>query len=170
MRHRITALALGGALVASTTLLGGCSIVQSVLGGDTAVRDQESAEITEGGTMDVFTLAVGDCFDDEGGDAGEISELPVVPCAEPHDNEVFYEFALADGEFPGNDEIYAEADAACLEEFTSFVGTSYEESVYGFLYLTPTKGGWSELGDRIVQCYLYEPGEKLTGSAAGTAR
>lgn len=143
-------------------------MIEDALGGSNAVRDEDSSEITEGGNLDVFTLKVGDCFNDTSGT--EITEVPVVPCSDPHDFEVFYEFDMPDGEFPGSEAIYAKGDEACMAPFEEFVGAAYETSVYDFSYLTPTEGGWDELDDRAVQCYLYEGEGKITGSAAGTAR
>ena len=49
-----------------------------------------------GGNVDAFQMRVGDCFDDTAelgmDEAGEVSSLPGVPCADPHDNEVFAVF------------------------------------------------------------------------------
>lgn len=162
--------ALIAAAAATALMLSGCSVIEQVLGGDNAVRDEDSSEITEGGDLDVFTLAVGDCFDDDSAAGTEISEIPVVPCSEPHDNEVYHEFTLDEGEYPGGDVIETAADEGCFAEFESFVGIDYESSVYGYSWLTPTESGWNELDDRLVQCVVYEYGEKLTGSVAGTAR
>ena len=69
-------------------------------------------------------------------DGEVVSEVPVVPCTEPHDDEVYFDFQLADGEFPGDDAVAEQSDAGCLEQFQPFVGLVYDSS--------PSDGG--ELG------------------------
>lgn len=87
----------------------------------------------DGIDSDVFTVAVGDCLNDDGVE-GEISSVPKIDCSEPHDSEAYASFDLADGEYPGEDAIYAEADSGCESRFEAFVGISYAESVFGFSY------------------------------------
>jgi hypothetical protein len=170
MRTRTRTAVVGG-LVVLGLALGGCSTIQSLIGGGQNVtRDAESQEVTEAGTADVFTLQVGDCFDDEGG-AEEVMDVPAVPCAEPHDNEVYYEFSLAGDEFPGEDAIRAEAEAECTPAFEEFVGMAYADSALDWFPFYPTEGSWNEMGDRVVQCAIYDGSlAKVQGSLAGVAR
>ena len=60
-----------------------------------ADRDGSGA-IIDGGSVDAFTIRMGDCFDNTrslaSDEAGEVSSLPGVPCSEPHDNEVYAVF------------------------------------------------------------------------------
>ncbi len=102
--------------------------------------------------------------------ADEISDVPVVPCAEPHDNEVFYEFSMPDGDYPGDDAFDAAATEQCDPQFASFVGTDYADSVLAYSTLTPTSDGWDQVGDRVVQCAVYDPSGKTTGTLEGSAR
>ncbi len=166
-----TRTAVIGGLVLVGLGLGGCSAIGDVLsGGETVTRDTESQEVTEGGTADVFTLRVGDCFDDTTDNATEVSEVAAVPCADPHDNEVYHEFTLSGDEWPGQDAIDAEAEAQCTPAFDEFVGIAYAESMYEWFPLTPTEAGWDQLGDRVVQCVIYHPSlAKIEGSLAGIA-
>lgn len=116
----------------------------------------------------VFELAVGDCFDDSSGTDTELSDVPVVDCAEPHDNEVFFTFDMADGDFPGDDAILAEAESRCLPAFEDYVGLDYASSQLDIFPITPTEGSWSN-GDREVICALYDLDlAKLEGSMQGS--
>lgn len=119
---------------------------------------------------DVFSLAVGDCFDDPGSGEGQVSSVPLVDCAEPHDNEVFAVFDLPDGPFPGNAEVQEAADLGCVERFASFVGTDYAVSELFLSSLSPTQASWDGRDDREVICFLYEPGVRLVGSERGSGR
>lgn len=118
---------------------------------------------------DVFSLEVGACFDDPD-DIEQVSEVPVVDCAEPHDNEVFAVFDLPDGDFPGIEAVQDASVDGCLgERFESYVGTPYPESEIFASALWPTDSSWSA-GDREVVCFLFEPGEKLIGSQRNAGR
>lgn len=96
--------------------------------------------------------------------------MPAVPCAEPHDNEVYHSFLMPDGEFPGQAAIDAAVEETCLNEFESFVGMAYDVSTLDIFPLTPTEQGWDELADREIICTVYDPAGQTSGSLKGAAR
>lgn len=157
LTRRLPALLAVAILV---TGLAGCS--------GSATRDDDSQEVTEAGTADVFSLRLGDCFNDTTDE--EISDVPAVPCAEPHDNEVYHSFLMPDGEFPGQAAIDAAVEETCLNEFESFVGMAYDVSTLDIFPLTPTEQGWDELADREIICTVYDPAGQTSGSLKGAAR
>jgi Septum formation len=176
MRTR-SALALAGTAVALSLALTGCSALSGILGGGDAQRD-DKGNVTEESTIDIFALKVGDCMPASDTN-GEISDADVVPCSEPHADEVFFEFELADGDLPTEEEITAEVEAQCVPAFNDFVGFDYYESALDFWWLTPTEETWTQANDRMVQCVIYEPDPadatgqtqlEVTGSLAGAAR
>lgn len=163
---RALAVAAAGVLAAS---LSGCSVLEGVLGsGEKPVRDAETQEITEAGQADVFSIKVGDCLNEASGDT--VSDVPVVPCAEPHDEEAYFEGTLEGEEFPGDEQVQIKADEICYGAFEPFAGISYEESELDYYPYTPTEIGWNEAGDRVVSCIIYDPAAQTTGSLAGAAR
>jgi hypothetical protein len=118
----------------------------------------------------VFELAVGDCFNDEDLEAEVITDVPTVPCSEPHDNEIYYEFTMTDSVYPGRDAAFDTADQRCLEQFEAFVGIDYFESDLDLFSIVPTAESWAE-GDRGSLCAVYAVDlSKLTGSMRGAAR
>ena len=118
----------------------------------------------------VFDLGVGDCFNDEPGAGDEVTEVPVVPCSEPHDNEIYYEYQMTDAVFPGDEAAVESGGFRCLDEFEGFVGADYLDSELDLFPITPTAGSWAE-GDRTVYCALYALDlSKLTGSMRGSGR
>jgi hypothetical protein len=123
--------------------LSGCSAVGSL------------TDLVEG-KSDVFSLGIGDCFNDE--DVEAISSVKVLDCTTPHDNEIFSEFLLADDFFGSGsyneEEVFSDADEKCLSSFEAFVGASYAETTLNFSYLYPTAESWSQ-NDRLVQCIAY---------------
>ena len=105
-----------------------------------------------GGDKSVFSLEVGDCFDDPPGQAAELSEVVEVPCSESHDNEVY---AVADHP-AGGDALDVYGFGYCLSEFENYVGIAYQESRLDFTYFFPVRDGWEDDGDREFVCYLYD--------------
>lgn len=137
-----------GAIVLSVSALAlaGCSILTGVPEGET----------------DVFSVEVGDCINTSGGD--EISSIPVVPCDEPHDQEIFDRFDVEGDTFPGDSAIEDERIAYCEgDAFTSFVGIAWADSIYATSGLTPTQSSWDQ-GDREVLCTIGDPSGQTTGS------
>lgn len=137
--------------------------------GINAVAERNAAgEITSAGAVDAFEVQVGDCFDDEAFASSEISEIPGVPCSEPHDNQIYATFDVS-GEWPGEDRMDELADEGCYERFASAIGMSYEESVIDYTTIYPSQGSWKQRGDREVVCVGYHMElEKLTGSILGS--
>lgn len=150
----IGALALTGALA-------GCS-------GTPAARDSETREVTEAGQDSVFSLRVGDCTIDV--PDGDASEIPVVPCAETHDNEVYYAFDLDGDAWPGEEAVQTAAVETCVAEFEKFIGISYDETALEWWPITPTEASWNGLNDREIYCLAYDPATPIEGSLSGAAR
>jgi hypothetical protein len=119
----------------------------------------------------VFDLAVGDCFDDGDmvlGDVEELSDVPLVECEQPHDNEVYAVVTVEGDRFPGEVAVQGQADEMCLDAFEPFVGFDYQTSVLDFGWLVPTAETW-EFGDRVIACFVYRMDlEKVTGTLQGT--
>jgi hypothetical protein len=138
-----------------------------------ADRDASGA-IVSGGTVDAFTIRLGDCFDNTASlgsdESGEVSSLPGVPCAEPHDYEVYAVFDVEYDAFPGDAAMSERAFGECLARFEGFVGTVYEESTLDITAMYPSDQSWNLQDDHAVVCAVYDMNEgKLTGSAKGSA-
>jgi hypothetical protein len=94
-----------------------------------------------------------------------VSDLPVVPCGEPHDSEAYASFDLTGDTYPTD--IDDQATVYCESEFATFVGTSYEESSLGYTYLSPSGGSWSQ-GDHEVLCIVWTDGDPVTTTFQGS--
>jgi len=146
--------------------LSGCSVIENIFPAQ-AERDDETNEVKEAGEADVFTMAVGDCLNDQ--DADVVETIPAVPCTEPHDFEAYYSFDLTgEGEYPGLETIEGEADQGCYDAFPAFVGIAYEDSALDYSYFYPTEESWGA-SDREIMCIIYDA-EPNTGTLAGAAR
>ena len=162
-------LVLAGSAVALSVALSGCSAINSILGsgsGD-ANRDEESGQVTESANVNVFSVKLGDCMLDSG--TGSLTNADILPCSEPHDQEVYYEITMPDGEFSDAD-IDAATQECIGDAYTSFVGVAYDDSELAVTTLVPTKDSWEQNNDRVIQCIIVDPAAQTTGSLAGAAR
>lgn len=101
-------------------------------------------------------LEVGDCLPYvEYNEDDLISELPVVPCDQPHSEEVYFIFTVDGDSFPGEESLEQTAWGRCVEEFEGYVGTSYEESAIDFYTYQPTRTSWTATDDRTIHCILF---------------
>jgi hypothetical protein len=169
---RLVLTAGTAALVAFS--LAGCAGLSIPVGG--ATRDDETQEVTEGGTESVFEISVGDCLLEP--DGQEVFDVEAVPCAEPHEYEVYHEFEVDLGdEWPGTEAIGTAADEGCHPEFEAFTGIAFEESAtLWYTAFTPLEASWAQ-GDRVVQWIVYEASDDagmtivpVEGSLKGAAR
>jgi hypothetical protein len=136
----------------------------------TQVDRDDTGAIVDEGSLSAFQMRVGDCFDDGTAfseDNASIGSVPGVPCAKPHDNEVYAVFDIDAASFPG-DAIAEMAHDACLERFEAFVGKDYESSSLDIATLYPSRESWNSQHDREVVCAVYDVElAKLTGSVQG---
>lgn len=126
-------------------------------------RDDTGAITERNDDASVFAMRVGDCYDDL--PEGEAAVVTAVPCADPHDAEVYHVFEWEGDEasFPGTDLIQGFAADGCTDAFGSFVGVEYEESTLDYTVFWPNEGSWSD-GDREFVCLVGVPEEKTSGT------
>lgn len=124
--------------------------------------------VTAACAASVLTLETGTCFDDPES-FEEVTDVPVVDCAEPHDNEVIASFDLPTGGYPGDAVVTSRAEEGCLVRFEPYVGIDFASSIYDLGWFTPSSESW-DAGDREVICFVYDVTlAKITGSVAGSA-
>jgi len=151
-KRSLTAIALGALAVTA------CS--------QEATRD-ENNELATAGEVSAFAVSVGDCFQDA--PSGEVSDLPGVPCSEPHYAEAFAVFDVSVTEWPGGEEMSDLGGAECIERFEEYVGRDFESSDLNLTALTPTEDSWDRAGDREVICLTFRVDEAdLEGSVKGS--
>ena len=147
-------------LLATALVLAGCG---------TDVRD-DAGRVVAAGAWSVFDLRPGDCVGDVSDLRGDVDEIPLVPCEEPHSQEVFAVVRHPEDAYPGAGAVATFADRACLTALDAELDLSIDDGI-AFSYLLPTFEGWNKNGDRNVVCVLVFPAEPgMTGSfVAGTA-
>lgn len=118
----------------------------------------------------MFELEVGDCFTADQPE-GELRDVDVVGCDEPHRNEVFHAFRLdprrvGRDDFPGTRRVARLAAEGCAEAFQDYVGSPVADSAFVINRLTPTAASW-DAGDREVLCILGSDADRIR-SASGS--
>lgn len=147
-------------------LVGACG---DDLANDESTRDGEG-DVVEGGDVGALSLQVGDCIDST--IEGPVDALPVVPCDQSHDAEVFAVFDMPDGDFPGPEAVQAAFESGCPgDRFEEYVGIDDVQSQYGVSAITPTETTWESLDDREIVCLAEsDDGSLLTESVRNTNR
>lgn len=166
MSRRIRAATVPAGLLLTALALSGCSVIDTITG---QVQRDDSGEVVEGNdNADVFAIEVGDCINDSS-ITEEVTSLPVVPCDEPHDSEVFHAFDLSTAELPVDTEIETAVAETCYPVFEQFVGAPYDTSLYYVGYYSPSVESWAS-GDREVLCTVYDDAGQTTGTLEGIGR
>ena len=128
----------------------------------------EGTATAEAETVVVAELEVGDClplveWEDE------VYELPIVPCDQPHTDEVYFVFDAPDSDFPGDAELQTLATEKCDAAFGEFIGVPYADSELDNYWFVPTEASWKRMNDRTIQCIAFSY-EEVTGTLEGAAR
>jgi hypothetical protein len=132
-----------------TALLVAAAALVSSACGEEAARDDEG-NIEEAGSVSAFSIREGDCFSDIADLGSEVTELPAVPCEEPHGAEVIHVFDMPDGDFPGDPAVQTAVQEGCgpaFEEQPYAADLAYDMNVF-----YPTQQSWEELDDREIVC------------------
>jgi len=123
--------------------------------------------ITQRGHVPSTELNIGDCLPAEVAANTETLIVELAPCTEPHKGEVYAEFALAAGPYPGDAHVTRLAEGGCVMRFQTFIGTNYDKSELELTFLQPIRDSWSQ--NREVTC-MAGGTEPTTGSLKGVKR
>lgn len=138
----------------------------AVIGGSIAVDAKGVA--FPGDSRPFDELKVGECL--RVSDADRLpNEIPLVPCTQTHQLEVFGVFDLPAGAWPGDDSVEAAADQRCSSLLTSYVGASADDPKYAWSFYRPSKQDWSEDFRRVVCTDETFPGSSTSIKRAGAS-
>jgi hypothetical protein len=131
-------------------------LLLAACGGDDVRGDD--GRVVAAGPWSVFDLRPGDCIGADDSLSGDVDEVPLVPCSEPHAQEVFAVVRHPDDAYPGAGAVATFADRACLTALEADLDLTIDDGI-AFSYLLPTFEGWNKNGDRSVVCVLVFPEE-----------
>ena len=155
---------LAAVLVVVLTV-GGCSFSTSA--DDETVRSDDGA-VVEGGDVGALRLRIGDCIAAVSS-AEQFTSLPVVPCDEPHEAQVFHALSLTGDDYPGMAEVDRQADEACAAALIDELSHRQDLFELAYAFFTPTESGWNDLADRDVLCVAAFPGRDTTTDLLDTS-
>jgi len=118
-------------------------------------------------TPSVLALDVGACFDDPPS-FESVTDVPILDCSEPHDNEVIALEQMRATSYPGDESVASLSEDACVRVFDGAMGVPYLDSPYEVGWFSPSQDSW-DVGDREIICFVFDPTlEKITGSVRGS--
>jgi hypothetical protein len=125
------------------------------------------ASSTAGDEVEATEISVGDCVPKALADDPNMETIDLVPCGQPHAEEVYAEFDLPRGDYPGDAAITEAAEEGCVTRFDTFIGMPFDDSELAIYFLHPLEESWPQ--DREVTCLVSAP-EPTTGTLEGAAR
>lgn len=114
---------------------------------------------TGSGSVPVNSLQVGDCVNGLR-DSEHLQSLPSVPCAQPHEGEVFAVFDLPPGNYPGR--LSPAITVQCSSRFAAYAPNADVRNI-GLYVVYPRPESWAR-GNREVDCIATASGGTTTGS------
>lgn len=167
----LSTLRLASLLTACALSLSGCTMVSTLIdtyGGGPAPLATPSAVPTFAPTG-LVELTNGDCLDQKKLEDGINSTQPIVACDSAHDLEVFASLTYNGSAYPSVEELVSFGTKECALEFKKFVGLDFGISSLDFQYYYPTESSWAN-GDRGVDCVVFDPTQRTTGTLATAKR
>ena len=113
---------------------------------------------TERGDVSVTSLFPGDCLVDDPSVAAQLT-VELVPCSETHKQEVYANFTLASGPFPGEKSVARLAEGGCFKRFENYVGIDPVKSELTVMFLHPLSESWDLT--REVTCMISDGGSSI---------
>jgi len=138
-------------------------VVAAVVGAAVALGGAGGS--SSGGEVSAAKLVVGHCVDGLR-ESDDVAGLPVLPCEQPHEGEVFAIVELPAGPYPGDETLGQQAQRECLKQFEEYAPSSVADDKVELFYLHPSELSWTA-GDRGVTCVATDPTTKRTGSLKG---
>jgi hypothetical protein len=86
-----------------------------------------------------------------------------VPCARPHDGEIYSAFRVAGQHWPGTTALGSRARSGCQARLAGYLNPQLATNGLAESYAYPNKGAWAA-GEHMVICEIRGTQGKLTGS------
>jgi hypothetical protein len=153
----IAGLALSGAwivLIVAAAALGNLG---------SATRSPTTSKITHSGSLSVFSLAVGDCFNNPPG-ATSLTSVTATPCSQAHNAQIYAKFNLSGSilSYPGTPALTRLATSGCNARIGSLDKSKITNSMT-IRFLFPLADSWLD-GQRTVACMIANPAANITSS------
>lgn len=104
--------------------------------------------------VSAFDLEIGACFDASGGSGEPTNNVSLLPCTDWHNAEVFADFTVPDGAYPGAVELFEEARTGCADLAVANAkvpGPNFGEVQYA----APRAETWEKQETHRIVCYFW---------------
>ena len=167
----LATLRLASVVIIGSLSLAGCTMVSALIGAyDLAPEPVATPTTTPTFAPTGFVeLTIGDCLDQTKLEDGINSTEPIVECDSAHDLEVFASLVVDGSAYPSVEDLVSLGTKKCALEFTEFVGLDFGISALDFQYYYPTESSWAN-GDRGIDCVIFDPTQRTTGTLADAQR
>jgi hypothetical protein len=155
-------LAIAGIVLSGVWLLLAVAVI--AIGATTqATRSSSTGRIAHKGQLSVFSLAVGDCFNNPTTSTG-VRSVAAIPCTQPHNAQVYSKFQLSGSNFsyPGSSKTVRLAENGCNGRL-SVIDKSKTTNDMTVRFLYPEEGAWID-GQRTVSCLVVDQAGNMTSS------
>jgi hypothetical protein len=157
-------MAIAGLILSAMWTIG--IILLIVLAITTSATRDTGGSVTQGGDITATALQVGDCVNNLQ-NSTDVRSLPGVPCAQPHQGEVFAVFDLPGGStYPGRPAVREQVQAECNSRLETYSPSAQSDTSIGLFSLYPQQESWAQ-GDRGVVCIATAETGTVTGSIKG---
>jgi len=113
----------------------------------------------------VFGLHPGQCFNSL---PNGIAGAHAVPCAQPHDGEIYGAFRLAGHDWPGNITLANQARLGCQARLVGYLNPQLGTGDLTDSYAYPNQGAWAA-GEHMVICEIRGTQGRLTGTVRASS-
>jgi hypothetical protein len=121
--------------------------------------------IVHAGQLHPSDLRVGDCLRITLDEPADVHSVPVLPCAQLHNAQVFT-VVQGSGAFPGISALQTQAADQCKDDALDYLAIAPDtDTAPPYLHVVvfvPEKAGWTE-GRRGMQCVLVDREKQITG-------
>jgi hypothetical protein len=156
-------MAVAGLILSAMWAIG--LVVVVIVAVNTSVQRDPTGTVTQGGDISATALKVGDCVNNLR-DSTDVLSLPGVPCAQPHEGEVFAVFDLPAGEYPGQAAVDDQVSKQCNARLSAYSPSAADDPAVGLFSVYPLQQNWVR-GDREVVCIATATSGTATGSIKG---
>ncbi len=114
-------------------------------------------------SVNVFSLAVGTCFDNPAGQEFSINSVTAISCSQAHNAQVFAEFNTTGTSFPGTAALERRADNGCNARISGNLNQSKITSSMSLHFIFPRQLAWDS-GQRRISCLIENSSRDLRSS------
>jgi uncharacterized membrane protein YhaH (DUF805 family) len=155
-------LAIAGIVLSAAWIV--LFVVIAVVGNlGNATRSPTTGAITHSGNLSVFSLAVGDCFNNPPG-ATSLTTVTAIPCTQAHNAQIYAKFDVSGSivNYPGTASLTRTATRGCNNRVSSLDKSMITDSMQ-IRFLYPLADSWLD-GNRTISCMIANPVSNITSS------